>query len=318
MSNTNGYQQRYRIKSVANITGLSTHALRKWEERYDLIYPSRSTNGYRTFSEEDIQLLLFIKTKLKDGESIGQVAQAGSASLREAMQQAPLPLSQISAPFHQDVHTLIHAARHHHPDRIQHTLDQWIRYLSLQEAMMKIIFPVLQLVGDLWHQGGISITGEHYISQLVRQYLLTATKQDTSGDKPQSIVACAPGDYHEIAPLTATLFLQNLGWDGTFLGPNVSFEILQTALRRKQPQLIILSCMLEPAEDIVCSWIERLHQDIQPHCAVAVAGAGLFSYENLFEQQGIPYLRTIKDVDVFTPNTQAIHRTNLHVSSFKA
>ena len=73
MSNTNGHQQRYRIKSVANITGLSTHALRKWEERYDLIYPIRTTNGYRTFSEEDIQLLLFIKTKLKDGESIGQV-----------------------------------------------------------------------------------------------------------------------------------------------------------------------------------------------------------------------------------------------------
>ena len=58
-------------------------------------------------------------------------------------------------------------------------------------------------------------------------------------------------NYHEIAPLTATLFLQNLGWHSTFLGPNVSFEILQTALRRKQPQLMILSCMLEPTEDLV-------------------------------------------------------------------
>ena len=312
MSNTNGHEQRYRIKSVANITGLSTHALRKWEERYDLIYPIRSPNGYRTFSEDDIQLLLFIKSKLKDGESIGQIAQAGPVRLRKDMQQAPFSLSLIPPPFHQDVQTLIHAARHHHPDRIQHTLDQWIKYLSLQEAMMKIIFPVLQLIGDLWHQGGISISGEHYVSQLVRQYLLTAVKQDTSGDKPQSIVACVPGDYHEIAPLTATLFLQNLGWHGTFLGPNVSFEILQTALRRKQPQLMILSCMLEPAKEIVDSWMEYLTKNIQPQCTVALGGAGFSSYETFFNQYEIPYLRTIQDINLFTPNTRTIHNTGLN------
>lgn len=312
MSNTNGHEQRYRIKSVAHITGLSTHALRKWEERYELIDPIRSANGYRTFSEEDIQLLLFIKTKLKDGEAIGRVAQAGSTALRKAMQQTPFSLSLIPPPFHQDVQALIHAARHHHPDRIQHTLDQWIKYLTLQEAMMKIIFPVLQLVGDLWHQGGISISGEHYVSQLVRQYLLTAVKQGTSGDKPQCIVACVPGDYHEIAPLTAALCLQNLAWHATFLGPNVSFEILKTALRRKQPQLMILSCMLEPAQDIVCSWIEYLTEHIQPHCSIAVGGAGLSSYATIFNQHDIRYLHTIQDINLFTPNTRIISHTGLN------
>ncbi len=312
MSDTNGHQQHYRIKSVAQITGLSTHALRKWEERYELIDPIRSANGYRTFPEEDIQLLLFIKTKLKDGESIGQVAQAGSAALRQAMQQTPFSVSLIPPPFHQDVQALIHAARHHHPERIQHTLDQWIRYLTLQEAMMKIIFPVLQLIGDLWHQGGISISGEHYVSQLVRQYLLTAVKQDTSGDRPQSIVACVPGDYHEIAPLTATLFLQNRGWQGTFLGPNVSFEILQTALRRKQPQLMILSCMLEPTKEIVDSWMEYLTENIQPQCTVALGGAGLSSYETFLNQYKIPYLRTIQDINLFSPNARIINHTGLN------
>ena len=196
MFNRNGSQQRYRIKTVATITGLSTHALRKWEERYDLIHPIRSTNGYRIFSEEDIQLLLFIQTKLKDGQSIGQIAQTGSVILREAMQQTPFSLSLIPPPFQQDVENLIQAARQDNSERIQHILDRWIQHLSLQEAMMKIIFPVLQLVGDLWHQGGISISGEHAVSQLVRQYLLTATKPNSSGDKPQSIVACVP---HELS-----------------------------------------------------------------------------------------------------------------------
>lgn len=313
MSNTNGHQHQYRIKSVANITGLSTHALRKWEERYNLIQPIRSHNGYRTFSEEDIQLLLFIKTKLKEDQSIGQVAQMGSAVLRKAMNQMPLPLSLIPPPFQPDVEGLVRAARQPNPEKIQHKLDHWIKYLSLEEAMMKIIFPVLQLVGELWHQGGISISGEHYVSQLVRQYLLTAIKQNSSGEKPQCIVACVPGDYHEIAPLTATLFLQNLGWQGTFLGPNVSLDILQTALHRKLPQLMILSCMLEPTQDNVCSWIQRITQDLQPQCKVVVGGAGFSSYEELLTQNEIPYLQNIQDINSFTPQSYIISRAGSRV-----
>ena len=311
MSNTNGFQQRYRIKSVANITGLSSHVIRKWEERYHLMKPIRRSNGYRTFSEEDIQLLLFIKTKILAGESIGQIAQEGSNVLREAMQQSPLPLSLIPPPFQDDVQGLIQAARQHNAEGIRRKLDHWIKHLTLQEAMIKIIFPLLQLVGDLWHQGGISISGEHHVSQLVRQYLLSAISQNAHDDRALSIVACVPGDFHEIAPLTAILYLQKLGWQGTYLGPNVSFEILQTALRRKQPQLMILSCMLEPTEDIVSSWIQQITQNIQPQCMVAVGGAGFSSYESHFKEHRIPYLPTIQHIQALKPNMRTLPNTDL-------
>lgn len=311
MSNNNEHHQRYRIKSVATITGLSTHALRKWEERYDLIQPIRSENGYRTFSEEDVQLLLFITTKLKDGESIGQVAQAGSALLREAMQQVPANLSLIPSVYQTDTQELLQAAREQNINGINQKFDHWIRSIGLQEAIVKVIFPLLQLIGDLWHQGGISISGEHCVSQLVRQYLLTAIKQERSPDKAPAIVACVPGDYHEIPPLTATFFLQQLGWQGTYLGPNVSFDILQTALHRKLPQLMILSCMMEPAEDTVHNWVQHIIRDIQPQCVVAVGGVGLSSYLGLFKEHGIPYLQKIQDVNLFTPNSRMPNSVNM-------
>ena len=148
MSNTNGQQHRYRIKSVATITGLSTHVIRKWEERYALIQPIRSKNGYRTFSEEDIQILLFLQTKLQDGETIGQIAQVGSVCLREAMQQLPINLSLIPPPFHQDIQALVQAARDHNLNQIQQKIDQWIRDMGLGAAMTTIIFPVLQVIGE--------------------------------------------------------------------------------------------------------------------------------------------------------------------------
>ena len=300
MFNTIDHQLRYRIKSVAAITGLSTHVIRKWEERYALIQPVRSNNGYRTFSERDIQVLLFLQTKLQQGETIGQVAHEGAACIREALQHIPLNLSLIPPLYHQDTKELVQAARDHNLERIQQKIDRWIREMGLGTAMTTIIFPVLQLIGELWHQGGISISEEHRVSQLVRQYLLNAVRQEPSIGKPRALVACVPGNYHEIAPLTATLILQQLGWNATHLGPNVSFDLLFMALRRKQTQLMILSCMLKPDEDIVSAWIKNITEHILPQCSVAMAGPGFVPYIQLFKPYGIHYLDTIQDIKMFS------------------
>ena len=82
MSNHPEPSQKYRIKSVASTTGLSTHVIRKWEERYHLVHPQRGPNGYRLYTEDDIQFLLYLKSQLDNGESIGQLAQGGEHDLR--------------------------------------------------------------------------------------------------------------------------------------------------------------------------------------------------------------------------------------------
>ncbi len=304
--NTSIENTGYRIKAVASTTGLSTHVIRKWEERYHLVQPHRSNNGYRVFSEEDIQLLLFIKTKLAAGASIGQLARTGPAKLRQAMQQTPLDLSPIPTPYRKDAKLLLEAARHQHLDGIKKKLEHWILSMGLQEAMMKLIFPILKLIGDQWHQGGISISGEHRVSQLVRQHLLSAIRQNLPSNNPRAVVACVPGDYHEIAPLTATMFLQNLGWQGTYLGPNVSFEVLQMALRRKQTPLMILSCIIEPDTETFYSWLQEIIQHLVPHTTVALGGAGLLSYKTLLKQYSISYLRTIQDLTMFSRNNHSV------------
>ncbi len=95
MSNQPEQAQKFRIKSVANTTGLSTHVIRKWEERYQLLHPQRGPNGYRLFTDDDMQLLLYLKSQLDHGESIGQLAQAGEDNLRHSMQNVPMNLSGI-------------------------------------------------------------------------------------------------------------------------------------------------------------------------------------------------------------------------------
>ena len=62
----------YFIQQVSDMTGLSKQVIRKWEERYNLVKPKRLENGYRVYSENDINFLVSVKTLSDQGYTIKQ------------------------------------------------------------------------------------------------------------------------------------------------------------------------------------------------------------------------------------------------------
>ena len=301
MSNLLNHSPTYRIKTVASMTGLSTHVIRKWEERYHLLHPQRGLNGYRTYREDDIQFLLYLKSQLTNGETIGQLAQIGETHLHQAMRNLSCNFSSLPDQFQSEAQHLIQASQNQDFDGMQRTIAHWILELGLERAMDVILFPLLRLLGDLWHQGGISNSTENSVSRIIRQQLIDQLRKDFSGGQDQALIACVPGDFHEIAPLTATLLLQKRGWHATYLGSNVSFEILEMALRRRHPDLIILSSTTEPDFQTGQSWIEAIAHLFLPHCRVMAGGTGFRGLSNLLAQNGIPYLKQVKEVATLDP-----------------
>jgi len=286
----------YRIKTVARITGLSTHAIRKWEERYQWLHPQRGPNTYRIYTEEDVQLLLYVKSQIAQGESIGQLSQAGEQDLKRSMQQASLNLSGIPVDYQKETIHIIEAARAQNIDGIQHQLTSWISRKGLEDALHLILFPLLRLIGELWHQGGISISGEHHVTRLIRQHLISSLRASGFHAGQQALIACVPGEYHEVAPLSTALLLQNRGWQVTYLGPNVSFEVLRMALHRARADLMILSCTTEPEPKLAQRWLQTIAQQLQSHCRVMVGGPGFSGYSDVLARQDIVHLRQINDV----------------------
>ncbi|UCH91539.1 MAG: MerR family transcriptional regulator [Nitrospirota bacterium] len=303
MSNQINHTPAYRIKTVASMTGLSTHLIRKWEERYHLVRPQRGPNGYRTFTEDDVQFLLYLKSQLTHGETIGQLAQSGVTQLRQAMRAFSYSCSGIPNQFQLESRKLIESAQNKDYDAIQKTIASWILQLGLEEAMEVILFPLLRLIGELWHQGRISISAENSMSRIVRQQLINALGKNLSAGPERALIACVPGDNHEIAPLTATLLLQKRGWQATYLGPNVSFEVLQVALRRRHADLMIIASTTEPDVQTGRSWIETMAHTFQPQCRVIAGGAGFRAFSALLAQYGITYLKQVKEVMGLDPTT---------------
>ncbi|MGB0910479.1 MAG: MerR family transcriptional regulator [Nitrospirales bacterium] len=293
---------RYRIKAVGQLTGLSTHVIRKWEERYQLLSPVRGTNGYRLYSEDDLQLLMYIRWQIDTGQTIGQLANMGLTNLQYAMNHSPIETHSLSGEFQPSAVTLISAARRLDQDTAESSIYALVSQLGLEEALHQVLFPVLRIIGDLWHQGQITMGGEHLITQTIRHHLATSLRQNHHSNCPTVIVACAPGNFHEIGAMTSVFVLQKQGWNSIYMGVNSDIDLVHLACERRQGKLVILSTVLERPEKEFQHMTKQITNKILPLCPVIIGGRGAAKYSTFLEEQGITYIEHVQQLQSLKPS----------------
>ncbi len=76
---------KYRIGTVAQLTGLTADTIRMWERRYSTVSPSRSEGGTRLYGDEEVTRLQLMRALTESGDPIGGIANLSTQSLRERL-----------------------------------------------------------------------------------------------------------------------------------------------------------------------------------------------------------------------------------------
>src|SRR3954451_2194816 len=75
------------IAALARRTGVQPDTLRKWEHRYGVIRPERTSGGQRRYSERDVARVEWLKARLGEGYRIGEAAARRGAAEHESAPQ---------------------------------------------------------------------------------------------------------------------------------------------------------------------------------------------------------------------------------------
>jgi MerR family transcriptional regulator, light-induced transcriptional regulator len=97
-------------------------------------------------------------------------------------------------------------------------LDESLVAFGLEAILRDVILPTLTQVGLKWEKGTLEISQEHFASNLIRGRLLSLARLWGRGGGPLAILACAPGETHDISLLAFGLLLRSHGWRILFLG----------------------------------------------------------------------------------------------------
>ena len=90
----------------------------------------------------------------------------------------------------------------------------------------------LREIGDRWHDGSLSVAEEHRASHLIAAALDHLRPTVFSADSPVALLACPPGELHELPLHLVRLVLEWGGWRTDFIGADTPWEALEGAIAR--------------------------------------------------------------------------------------
>jgi DNA-binding transcriptional MerR regulator len=300
-----------RIGEFSRRVGVGPEAIRSWERRYQLTEPERTPGGLRLYGPADELRVRRMLSHLAEGLAAAEAARLARAEADAEIRRAdaeraraqtepwsdPRPAAAMPTPA---AAPLPHppgrgAGGPAHPPRVQSTpeprelwealdrfdeqranevFDRLLAAYSLPALGRAVILPYLRELGQRWiaHGDGV-IAQEHFATAVLRGRLLALARGWGSGGGPAAVLACFPGDAHDLALILYGLALREYGWRITFLGADTPFASVNQVVDLVHPQLTVLS-WTNPAAGRGAQSLEAL-RSLARASRVALAGAAV-------------------------------------------
>jgi len=224
-----------RIGEVSRRVGVSPEVLRAWERRYGLLRPTRSPGGLRLYSPSDVERVRLMRRHVDDGLApaeaaalaLGGVVPAdgdrstlatAGAQLREALDRFDEPEAQAA-------------------------FDRLLGIATVDTLLKDVVLPYLEELGARWERGEASVAQEHFASGLLRGRLLGMARGWGRGPGPLAVLACLPGEQHDLGLISFGLALHEHGWRIVCLGADVPIETIAEIASSSDPSLVVLSAV---------------------------------------------------------------------------
>ncbi len=287
-----------RIHRVAKLTGLSKDVIRVWERRFGILKPTRGANRYRNYSDEDVALLRFLKEQLDAGGSIGELAKLGREELLGRARASAPRASFVDNTFSRLLRELLSTLNPFDRVIFEKRLNGAVAVVPFEEALHGILLPLQEQVGQLWHEGHIDVAIEHYVTKHIQQKIFSAMNQLPVAEfGAKVIVACPPGEEHDIAALTVAYRCRVRGCRVYYLGANVPVASLANLCGKVEPDLTIISFPLALSDDKVTELVQALADEVSPVSNLAVGGHGAIAMRDIFLKYNITVLEEFAELD---------------------
>ncbi len=251
-----------RIGELSRRVGVSPELLRAWELRYGLLQPTRSTGGFRLYSEPDEERIRRMRAYQDQGLSAAEAARLALEGASDGR-----PGANAAAP---DSSSLAEALERFDEPAAQAVFDWALATLSLDALLRDLLIPYLHDLGERWEAGTASVAQEHFATSVVRGRLLGLARGWGQGAGPLAVLACAPGELHDLPLIVFGLALHARGWRVTYLGPDTPVGTLLDTAEALEPKLVVVSATTPRHLSRVRSELGRLAKT----APLAVAGAG--------------------------------------------
>jgi methanogenic corrinoid protein MtbC1 len=164
-------------------------------------------------------------------------------------------------------------------------------------VVRQVIAPLAQRLGELWNEGIIQTSHEHFASGVIRAFLLDPARQ-YSGTPPNTVLVASTlqGQLHELGVVMAAALAAERGWRVIYLGPSLpALEIASVAMK-SEARVVALSMVYPEAEPQIENELRELRNSLPEKTPILIGGSGAESYRPVIDEL---HVQLIEDFGAF-------------------
>ncbi len=260
--------------------------------------PSGAPGGQRLYREGDVARLEKLRRLTILGHSIGQVARLSDPEL-QALLDRDLRPSGGEGPARDDSNSAPSAFRTTCMRAVERMdallLDSTLRRAAISLGPVafaeRVVGPLVQEIGDLWHRGAMRVGQEHLATTTLRSVLSWLCLASGTHEQGRTIlVATTSGQRHELGAMMAAAIASSEGWNVVYLGPDMPAADIAESARVTGAVAIALSFVHPTTFDDVEKHVREIRALVNPEITIFVGGAACDGLEARLERWGATHV----------------------------
>lgn len=296
----------YSISDLEQLSGIHSHTIRIWEQRYNALSPTRSQGNTRLYDDKQLRKLLNIVSLNKSGLKISKICSLSDEAIDKLLdQEFSYPTDEEQADY---VSQLIRHGLAFDERSFNHLIDQSIDRLGLSDCYRKIMYPLLVRLGLMWRKDDICPAHEHFLSNIIRQKIFTHINNLPSSHTGESWLLFLPEDEdHDIGLLFASYMLRMHHHQVIFLGSKVPLDSIKRIFSTLNVGHVLLFMVKSRLEPVAQKYIDQL-SEICASAKIHLAG----NSEVIGKLNNIEHVNWFKTLDEFEKTIQypVLHEKN--------
>ena len=231
----------FSISKLSQFSGIKAHTIRMWEQRYNALNPGRSEGNTRYYDNIQLRRLLNIVSLMDSEYKVSELCTMSDEKLSELTGNLT-PELKTDERNEYFIAQLLTASITYDEAHFEKVFSQCLLKQGLKETYNQVIYPLLNRIGLMWTKDTIVPAQEHFISNLIRQKLFSALDSlpPAKTDAETWLLFLPENEHHDMGLLFANYLIRSAGKKVFYLGDNVPFSSLESAVKDTKAQNMLL------------------------------------------------------------------------------
>lgn len=286
--------KKYNMRFVSRKVGLSSHVIRKWEERYEAINPIRAESKHRLYSEDDVLRLSLLKELSDHGQRISHIAGLTNDELKARLKQiqdfewSGSDVHEAKIDMAQSViKNCIRAVIKMNMNELKNQLSRASINFTQRDLIEYVISPLITSIGDGWREGDIKIAAEHLATPIIRTFLNQLREQSSISEAAPGLVIATPaGQIHEMGSLLVAVVATQEEWNVNYCGPDLPADEIATILYQCEARALAISLVYPENDSGIHKEIKKIGDLVSSDKEIFAGGHSAPSYQSTLESIG--------------------------------